>query len=133
CFAGIVLGFALNSEVTIFKMVESAYKVTLVTAFFPLLLGLYWRRATTQGALFGILAGFSTWILLEFFCTGYLEVWPPQLVGFLAAGAAMTAGSLIPQLAGRPTPLRSQNHPLHAHAAGHTHHMAAPPHPHRHD
>ena len=71
CFAGVVLAFALNSEATIFKMVENAYKVTLVTAFFPLLLGLYWKRATTQGALAAeSSAGFSTWILLEFFGGG---------------------------------------------------------------
>src|SRR5512134_3832404 len=67
CFACVVLTFALNSEATIFKMVENAYKVTLVSAFFPLFLGLYWKRANTQGALFGIAAGLSTWLALEFF------------------------------------------------------------------
>ena len=67
CFACVVLAFALNSGSTIFKMVENAYKITLVSAFFPLLLGLYWKRANTQGALAGIVAGFSTWVLLEFF------------------------------------------------------------------
>ncbi len=96
CFAGVVLAFALNSESSIFKMVENAYKVTLVSAFFPLLLGLYWKRATTQGALAGIVTGLTTWLLLEFFGSAD-AVWPPQLVGFLAAGAAMVAGSLAPQ------------------------------------
>jgi SSS family transporter len=97
CFAGVVLAFALNSESNIFKMVENAYKVTLVSAFFPLFLGLYWKRATSQGALAGIVAGLSTWLLFEFFGGGDDAVWPPQLVGFLAAGAAMVAGSLAPQ------------------------------------
>ena len=50
CFAGVVLIFALNSQASIFKMVESAYKVTLVAAFIPLVAGLYWRRANTHGA-----------------------------------------------------------------------------------
>ena len=77
-------------------MVENAYKITLVSAFFPLFLGLYWKRASTQGAIAGIVAGFSTWILLEFFGGAYTEVWPAQLVGFLAAGAAMVLGSLAP-------------------------------------
>src|SRR6266849_4854329 len=36
CFAGVVLVFALNSQASIFKMVENAYKVTLVAAFVPL-------------------------------------------------------------------------------------------------
>ena len=98
CFAGVVLVFALNSEATIFRMVENAYKVTLVTAFFPLFLGLYWKRATTQGALSGILAGLTAWIALELAGGGEDVVWPPQLVGFLAAGAAMVAGSLLPQV-----------------------------------
>ncbi len=97
CFAGVVLAFALNSTSSIFRMVENAYKVTLVSAFFPLLLGLYWKRATTQGALAGIAAGLATWLVLEFFGGGEDAVWPPQLVGFLAAGAAMTLGSLAPQ------------------------------------
>ena len=101
CFAGVVLAFALNSESSIFKMVENAYKVTLVSAFFPLFLGLYWKRATSQGALAGILAGLSTWLLFEFYGGGDDAVWPPQLVGFLAAGAAMVAGSLAPQCYGR--------------------------------
>jgi SSS family transporter len=99
CFAAIVLTFALHTEATIFKMVENAYKVTLVSAFFPLFLGLYWKRASTQGALFGIVGGLSTWLALEFFGGSMNEVWPPQLVGFLAAGTAMVAGSLAPPLA----------------------------------
>ena len=101
CFTSIVLCFALNSEATIFKMVENAYKVTLVSAFFPLFLGLYWKRATAQGALAGIMTGLATWILLEFFDSTD-SVWPPQLVGFLAAGAAMVVGSLAPQCYGKP-------------------------------
>jgi solute:Na+ symporter, SSS family len=101
CFAGIVLAFALNSEATIFKMVENAYKVTLVSAFFPLFLGLYWKRATAQGALAGIVTGLTTWILLEFFGSAD-AVWPPQLVGFLTAGTAMVVGSLVPQHFGKP-------------------------------
>lgn len=95
-FAGIVLLFALNSEASIFKMVESAYKVTLVAAFVPLLAGLYWSGATTQGALVGMVAGLGTWLLLE----GTVmpdRVWPPQLVGLLVSGVGMLVGSLLPQ------------------------------------
>jgi Na+/proline symporter len=97
CFTGMVLVFALNSEASIFKMVESAYKVTLVAAFIPLVAGLYWTRATSQGALAAIGAGLVTWIWLELFGR-HNDVWPPQLVGFLMAGAGMLAGSLLPPL-----------------------------------
>ncbi len=129
CFTLIVLLFALNTSASIFKMVENAYKITLVSAFFPLFLGLYWKRATTQGALTGIAAGFFTWILLEFFGTNN-EVWLPQLLGFAAAGAGMIAGSLSPQVVGRPTPLHPETHAPHAHASSLTHHVPATGHHH---
>ena len=102
CFAVIVLVNALVSNETIFKMVENAYKVTLVTAFVPLAAGLYWKRANTQGALFAVACGFGTWLLLEL--SKPETVWPPQLVGLIAAIAGMLAGSLLPHFVGRPTP-----------------------------
>jgi Na+/proline symporter len=129
CFTIIVLVFAMNTTASIFKMVENAYKITLVTAFFPLFLGLYWKRATTQGALTGIAAGFFTWVLLELFGTNN-EVWLPQLVGFLAAGSGMIVGSLLPQVIGHPTPVHPEAHAPHAHASSHTYHV--PPSGHRH-
>lgn len=95
-FTAVVLLFALNSEASIFKMVESAYKVTLVAAFVPLLAGLYWPGATTQGALVGIVAGLGSWLWLEASVTPD-QVWPPQLVGLLVSAVGMVAGSLLPQ------------------------------------
>ena len=95
-FASLVLLFALNSEASIFKMVESAYKVTLVAAFVPLLAGLYWARATAQGAILAIVAGLATWLTLECMVTPD-QVWPPQLVGALVAAGGMVVGSLLPQ------------------------------------
>lgn len=100
-FAAIVLLFALYSGASIFRMVESAYKVTLVAAFVPLCAGLYWARATTQGALLSVSTGFGTWIVLELLGAPD-QVWPPQLVGLLVALAAMVMGSLIPQWTGLP-------------------------------
>lgn len=103
-----VLVFALQSESGIHKMVESAYKVTLVAAFMPLLLGLYWKKATTQGALLGIICGLSTWITLELLQPS--EVWPPQLIGLAVTTAGMVLGSLMPQFI-------SNRHP---HSLGHS-------------
>jgi SSS family transporter len=96
-FAVVVLIFALHSEASIFKMVENAYKVTLVAAFVPLCAGLYWKRANSQGALLAIGSGLTAWVSLEFFGPPD-AVWPPQLVGFLLAGGAMVAGSLLPDI-----------------------------------
>jgi solute:Na+ symporter, SSS family len=100
CFAVIVTLFSLNTEATIYEMVVGAYKVTLVSAFVPLVCGLYWRRATTQGALAAILIGFLVWISLEILMPEALV--PPQLAGVLASAAAMVIGSLLPQWIGAP-------------------------------
>lgn len=92
-FACIVTLFALDSNASIYTMVENAYKVTLVAAFVPLVFGLYWKRANTQGALFAISLGVSSWLLLEIFHPD--GVWPPQLFGLLMSLAGMLMGSLI--------------------------------------
>ena len=92
-FAMTVLTIALWSEASIYQMVVNTYKVTLVAAFIPLVAGLYWKRATSRGARWAIVAGLTSWIALECFGSP-TAVWPPQLVGFLAAGAGMIAGSL---------------------------------------
>jgi Na+/proline symporter len=94
CFTVAVTLFALNSNASIYEMVGNAYKVTLVAAFIPLVSGLYWKRANTQGALFAISAGISTWLLLEIFNAGGL--WPPQLAGLLMSALGMLVGSLLP-------------------------------------
>src|SRR5450830_1309722 len=65
CFTAMVTLFALNSNLSIYKMVENAYKVTLVSAFVPLAFGLYWKKANTQGALASIVLGLATWIWME--------------------------------------------------------------------
>jgi Na+/proline symporter len=110
-FTGVVLMFALNSKSTIFQMVENAYKITLVAAFVPLAFGLYWRRATTQGAYFAIGLGLLTWILFEVLVQS--AVWPAQLVGLLASAGGMIIGSLLPQRVGHTAP----EHPQHSHHA----------------
>ncbi len=56
---------AVNSQATMYKMVQNAYKVTLVGAFVPLAFGVLWKRATTQGAVFSIALGFGVWVPLE--------------------------------------------------------------------
>lgn len=84
--------WALEHETGIHKMVENAYKVTLVLAFVPLVAGLYWSRATRRGAWWAIVLGLITWIPLE-------VLWPegdlpPQFAGFLMACLGMLIGSL---------------------------------------
>jgi SSS family transporter len=91
-FALAVLVFALMSDSSIYQMVQNAYKVTLVSAFAPLVLGLFWKRATTAGALLSVVLGLVTWLLLEAVAPEALV--PPQLVGLAASFLGMVAGSL---------------------------------------
>ncbi|MBI4754704.1 MAG: sodium:solute symporter family protein [Betaproteobacteria bacterium] len=126
CFAAVVLVFALNSESSIFKMVENAYKVTLAGAFVPLVVGAFWKRATTQGALFSTIAGLGSWLMVEFI-VGADSLVPPQLIGLGVSMLGMIAGSLLPQWTGRPTRPAPEHAP---HAAELTHHVGAPGHHH---
>jgi SSS family solute:Na+ symporter len=95
-FSAVVLGYAILMQGTsIYEMVSGAYQVTLVGAFVPLVAGLYWPRATTQGALFSIILGLLAWLM--FLVTPAGQEFPAQLAGVLAAGVGMLAGSLGPQ------------------------------------
>ena len=102
CFTIVVTTFALLSQgMPIYEMVGNSYKVPLVGAFIPLVMGLYWKRATSQGALTSVVGGLACWLLME--VVGADSIWPPQFVGLLAAFLGMIAGSLLPQ-AGRLSP-----------------------------
>lgn len=94
-FTIIVVAFAINSEMSIFHMVESAYEITLAAAFVPLVLGLYWKRATSQGAVLSIIVGVSSWLIAKNFFPS--DIWPPQLLGMVLGLGTMIVGSLLPQ------------------------------------
>ena len=95
-FSALVLAYAIRMQGTsIYEMVSGAYQVTLVGAFIPLTFGLYWKRATTQGAIFSIVLGLLTWGI--FLATPAGDEFPAQLAGVLAALAGMLVGSLGPQ------------------------------------
>jgi Na+/proline symporter len=103
-FTCLVTFFALNSDASIYKMVENAYKVTLVGAFVPLVCGLYWKRATNLGAMLATILGLVVWIWMELLNPEGLV--PPQLAGLIAAFAGMIVGSLVPGAEGRPAHAR---------------------------
>jgi Na+/proline symporter len=88
-----------------YEMVQNAYKVTLVGAFVPLAFGVYWKRASSQGAVCSVVMGVATWLAGEFYLPeGSDHPWAvltPQLMGLLASGFGMIAGSLAPQLVPR--------------------------------
>jgi solute:Na+ symporter, SSS family len=100
-FTGTVLAYAIAMKGTsIYDLVSTAYQVTLVGAFVPLVMGLYWKRATTQGAIASLAAGIVVWILFfpQVGGEALSKLFPGQLAGLLAAIVGMVAGSLAPQL-----------------------------------
>jgi solute:Na+ symporter, SSS family len=98
-FTVLVLAYSLMMQGTsIYELVSGAYQVPLVGAFVPLVCGLYWRRATTQGAVMAIVLGLLTWVMFFPQLSTWGEAFPGQLAGLLAAGVGMVLGSLMPQL-----------------------------------
>lgn len=96
-FSICVCAYAIALQGTsIYEMVSSAYQVTLVGAFVPLVFGLYWKRATTQGAILSITLGLVSWIV--FLVSDLGEDFPAQLAGLLMGTTGMVVGSLAKQL-----------------------------------
>jgi solute:Na+ symporter, SSS family len=122
-FTGGALLFALNSKSTMYEMVQNAYNVTLAGAFIPLVAGAYWKKATTQGALFSIILGIGTWLAANTVAPEAMV--PPNLVGFFASIIGMLLGSLAPQIVG------NKGHSIEAALkAAHPHHGAHAAKPH---
>ncbi len=95
CFSSVVLLYALNSNLSIFHMVESAYKITLAGAFVPLVFGVFWQKANSQGALAAIIGGIGSWLFVEFFLGDIIPI-PAQLIGLVVSIIGMVVGSLLP-------------------------------------
>ena len=131
-----VTTIAVNSKLSIYGLVENAYKITLVAAIVPLALGVYWKRATTQGAVVSMLLGLMTWIVLEVLAgsaeaPAWTQVWLPHFVGFLVSLGSFVLFSLLPQFSRTPPipvpgALGHDHHKM-VHAAAHTHHANTKP------
>ena len=96
-FTACVLVYAITmQDSSIYEMVSGAYQVPLVGAFIPLVFGLYWKRATTQGALAAVVLGIGVWLIFMA-VPGWADAFPQQLAGLIAALVGMVLGSLLPQ------------------------------------
>ena len=120
-FTVLVTLYAMYSKASIFKMVENAYQVTLVAAFVPLLCGLYWRRATNQGALASIFCGIAVWLAVHL-AGGEDPLIPAQLAGLGASLVGMIIGSLVKQ--GLPHDIHVHDRLRHGHHAADAHGVA---------
>jgi len=95
-FSFVVLNYALASNLSIFQMVESAYKVTLAGAFTPLIFGIFWKKANHHGALASICFGIATWVYFEIIY-GEDALIPAQLIGLFVSMVSMVLVSLMTQ------------------------------------
>ena len=94
-FAVCVLSYSIALEgAAIYDMVAMAYQFPVVGAFWPLVCGLYWKKATRLGCYISIFLGSAVWVVLTWSALG--EVFPNVLGGFIAAGFGMVVGSLLP-------------------------------------
>jgi solute:Na+ symporter, SSS family len=95
---------ALNTKNTMYEMVQNAYKVTLVAAFVPLAMGVFWNKACTQGAVLSIAFGIGAWLFCEWnqpaegVAKDWFQIIPPQLVGLAASFVGMVIGSISPEI-----------------------------------
>lgn len=92
-FGALALHQALTSNNTMYEMIQQAYSVPLVGALVPLAVGLYWKRATTLGAMASIVSGVATWLAFEYVLPEFLI--PSQLMGLAASFLAMVIVSLL--------------------------------------
>jgi SSS family solute:Na+ symporter len=99
-FSLAALLFALNSRSTMYEMVQNAYKVTLVSCIVPLAAGVFWKRATTPGAVLSVVFGLASWTIAEWVAADATV--PPQLVGLGFSIVGMVLGSLVPRPAASP-------------------------------
>ncbi|MEO8419503.1 MAG: sodium:solute symporter family protein [Methylophilaceae bacterium] len=114
-FTVLVTLYAINSKLSIFQMVENAYQITLVMAFVPLVCGVYWKRATNQGALLAIFFGLATWLAV--LIAGPEDPFiPAQFAGVIASAFGMVIGSLLPTYFGHEVHVEEPSY-LHTHAA----------------
>jgi len=92
-----VLGFAGVATIVaclrtnIYELVGESSILSLVSLFVPLVLGLYWKRASSTGALLAMITGIVTW-----FVASQLELtWPALIPATLVSLMSMIVGSLI--------------------------------------
>ena len=87
---------------TIYSLMLDAVSVTLVCMAAPLIAGIWWSRANRWGALTGMFAGVTTWLL-----SGSLfPTLPADLFGFFASAIGLLTATALTQKIDPPWPLR---------------------------
>jgi solute:Na+ symporter, SSS family len=75
----------------IYELVGESSILSLVSLFAPLTFGLYWKRASSAGALLSMVFGMITWIIFEAYDSG----WPSLVPATIVSITLLIGGSLI--------------------------------------
>jgi solute:Na+ symporter, SSS family len=75
----------------IYELVSESSAFSLVSLFVPMLAGLYWRQASSTGAILSMVVGAAAW----FGATKSNSPWPAPLIGLVFSGLGMIFGSII--------------------------------------
>jgi SSS family transporter len=73
----------------IYHLVGESSILSLVSLFVPLVLGMYWKKASSAGALLSMVSGITVWMVFEFQKT----TWPSLVPALLVSLLAMIAGT----------------------------------------
>ncbi|MBS1681791.1 MAG: sodium:solute symporter family protein [Bacteroidetes bacterium] len=85
-----VLGFSAIATVmacmrtNIYRLVAESSILSLVSLFAPLVMGIYWKKANSTGALLSMVCGILTWIVFEIYETSWPSLLPATAVSFVA-------------------------------------------------
>jgi SSS family transporter len=75
----------------IYHLVGESSILSLVSLFAPMVLGMYWKKASSGGALLSMILGMAVWIAFEIYKTSWPSLVPALLVSLLA----MVVGSYV--------------------------------------
>lgn len=89
--------FALFSQNSIHQLVEDSGKVTMVIAFFPLIFGMFWERASYVGVFAGIILSAFVWLGLIAYqnWNDVKFIIAPEVVGFAVSFITIVIGSIV--------------------------------------
>jgi SSS family transporter len=80
-----------NLNANIYELVSQSSALSLVGLFTPLLFGLYWKKSNSMGAMFSMIIGTITWLVLLNFETTF----PPTLIALISSIISMMIFSNI--------------------------------------